>query len=239
MKTTPERGSVLDGTQQMEDLIDTYVTAYNVTDRSSRDTRTPKTLIEYHQGTEPLMWRCPESLELARRLTVKRMRVKVSGSQKKGVPPLVYSDYARYRSPQLAGQWSLIGRDFMATYEDPEDIRELTLWEQGGKRLLTLHALPPYSAVPHSLKTRQRAAAWCRVAGSKHRHLDADAELMRDNVVAYHQAVRAAAANTSWASGLIASGEVPARPLEVASTSSLQDSPLRGIRPLTSRFSMR
>lgn len=225
--------------EPMEDLVDTYVTAYNVTDRSSRDNRTPKTLIEYHQGTGALMWRCPDSLELARRLTVKRMRVKISGSRSKGVPPLVYSDYARYRSPQLAGQWSLIGRDFEGTYEDRDDVRGLTLWDQGGKRLLTLHALPPYSVVPHSLKTRQRAAAWCRVARSKNRALGADAELIQDNVVAYHRAIRAAAANTPWASGLIASGEVPASPLEVASASSLHDSPLRGIRPLTSRFSMR
>lgn len=225
--------------EPMEDLIDIYVTAHNVTDRSSRDTRTPKTLIEYHQGTGALIWRCPESLELARRLTVKRMRVKVSGSKSKGVPPLVYSDYARYRSPQLAGQWSLIGRTFAATYEDPDDIRELTLWDQGGKRLLTLHALPPYAAVPHSLSIRQRAAAWCRVARSKKKTVGDDAELIRDNVVAYHHAVRAAAANTPWASGLIASGDVPGRPVEIPNTNSLQDSPLRGIRPLAGQFSIR
>lgn len=225
--------------EPMEDLIDTYVTAHNVTDRSSRDTRTPKMLIEDYRGSGALMWRCPESLELARRLTVKRMRVKISGSKSKGVPPVVYSDYARYRSPQLAGQWSLIGRDFVATYEAPDDIRELTLWEEGGRRLLTLHALPPYSAVPHPLSIRQRAAAWCRGAGLKRKAAGDDAELFRDNIVAYHQAVRAAAATMPWASGLITSGDVPGRPVETANATSLQDSPLRGIRPLASHFSVR
>lgn len=225
--------------EPMEDLIDTYVTAHNVTDRSSRDARSPKTLIEYHQGTGALVWRSPDSLELARRLTVQRMRVKISGSRIKGVPPLVYSNYARYRSPQLAGQWSMIGRDFEATYETPDDIRELTLWEQGGKRLMTLHALPPYAAVAHPLRIRQRAAAWCRVAGRDRGAANADSELIRDNIVAYHQAVRAAAANTPWASGLIASGDVPARPVSVAASKALQDSPLSGMPPLTTHFSSR
>lgn len=221
----------------LEDLIDTYFSAANVSDRSTRDARTPKMLMEQHVASGALLWRCPNTLEHVRRLTVRRMQVTISGSKAKGVPPLVYQDYARYRSPQLMGQWSLLGRKFNATYENPSDIRELTVWDDNGKKLFTLHALPPYAEVPHGFKTRQRASAWARANGSRP-HRPSEAVLIaRDNVVAYHEAVRAMAATMPWAAGLIASGEVAARPNERPTPASR--APLAGIRPLSGSFSLR
>lgn len=218
----------------MEDLIDTYVSASNVTSRSTREPRSPKQIVQDYLSSGGLLWRCPGSDEHARSLTVRRMEVTIRGSEKSGVPPLVYQDYARYRSPQLTGQYKLIGSKFAATYEDPDDIREMTLWNREGKRVMTLHALAPYSGVPHSLAQRIRAAAW-------NRNLEARTDenaLIQDNIVAYHAGVREAAAKMTWASGLILSGEVPALP-RPAPQPRETSAPLAGLRPPTGRFPLR
>ncbi|MBD8882307.1 helix-turn-helix domain-containing protein [Rhodanobacter sp. 7MK24] len=221
----------------LEDLYDTYFTAANVSDRSTRDTRTPKMLIDEYVGSGALLWQSPNTQEQVRRLTVRRMRVTIRGSKRNKVPPVVYQDYARYRSPQLMGQWSLIGRTFNATYENPSDIRELTLWDDEGKRLFTLHALAPYASAPHTFKIRQRAAAWNRANGARPHRPSEAAEVVQDNVLAYHEAVRAAAATTPWATGLIAGGAIPGR-LEASRTVPTQ-APLAGLRPLSGKFSLR
>lgn len=221
----------------LEDLYDTYFSAANISDRSTRDSRTPKMLIDEYVASGALFWRCPNTREHIRRLTVRRMRVTIRGSKRDKVPPLVYQDYARYRSPQLMGQWSLIGRTFNATYENPSDIRELTLWDDDGKRLFTLHAMAPYASVPHTFKIRQRAAAWNRANGARPHRPSEAAELVRDNVLAYHEAVRAAAATTPWAVGLIAGGSVPGQ-METSRIVSAQ-APLAGLRPLSGKFSLR
>lgn len=221
----------------LEDLYDIYFSASNVSERSVRDSRTPKMLIDEYVASGALLWRCPNTSEHIRRLTVRRMRVTVRGSKKDKVPPLVYQDYARYRSPQLMGQWSLIGRTFNATYENPADIRELTIWDDDGKRLFTLHAMAPYASEPHTFKTRQRVAAWNRANGDRAHRPSELSELVRDNVQAYHEAVRAAAASTPWAAGLIAGGTVPARP--ESSRIAQPQAPLAGLRPLSGKFSLR
>lgn len=218
----------------MEDLIDTYVSASNVTSRSTREPRSPKEIVQDYMSSGGLLWRCPGSDEHARRLTVRRMEVTIRGSEKSGVPPLVYQDYARYRSPQLTNQYRLIGEKFAATYENHNDIREMTLWDREGNRAMTLHALAPYSAVPHSLAQRIRAAAW-------NRNLEARTDekaLIQDNLVAYHAGVREAAAKMTWASGLVLSGEVPADPRPVP-TPRDTPAPLAGLRPPAGRFQLR
>ena len=219
----------------MEDLIDTYVTAHNVSSLSTREPRSPKELIDGHLASGALLWRCPDTEEHARRLTVQRMQVTIKGSRASGVPPLVYQDYGRYRSPQLTGQWGLLGDSFTATYENPEDIRQMTLWSDEGKRLMTLHVMAPYNQVPHSLATRIRAAAWNRNPAAR----TTEDTLHQDNVMAYHAGVRAEVAKTrSWASGLILSGDVPAvaRP---APSSRDTTAPLAGMRPPAGRFQLR
>lgn len=213
--------------EALEDIVDIYFSAATVSDRNARDTRSPKSVIEDYIGTGALLWRCPETREHIRRLMARRMCVRVTG--RKGVPPRVYQDYARYRSPQLTAQPALIGRSFVATYENPFDIRELTLWSDDGSRLMTLHALPPYAATPHTLATRRRAQAWSR-ANAHRAHRPSEADIVgHDNVLAYHAAVRAAAATTPWAAAQIMSGEVPAR--QVTSTVR-PPTPLAGLRPL-------
>ncbi|WP_449301642.1 hypothetical protein [Pseudoxanthomonas mexicana] len=218
----------------MEDLIDTYVSASNVTSKSTREPRSPKQIVQDYLASGGLLWRCPGSDEHARRLTVRRMEVTIKGSKKSGVPPLVYQDYARYRSPQLTGQYKLIGSKFAATYENPEDIREMTLWDRAGKRVMTLEALPPYSGVPHSLAQRIRAAAWNRNPEAR---TDENA-LIQDNILAYHAGVREVAAKMNWASGLVLSGEVPALP-RPAPQPRETSAPLAGLRPPIGRFPLR
>lgn len=219
----------------MEDLVDTYVSAHNVSSRSTREPRSPKELLQAYQEAGGLLWRCPGTDEHVRRLTVRRMQVTIKGSKTGRVPPVVYQDYGRYRSPQMTAQWGLIGKTFAATYEDPEDVRQMTLWDGEGNRIMTLHVLAPYSAVPHSLAHRIRAAAW-------NRNLDArtnEDAVIQDNVLAYHAGVREAAARmNSWASGLLQSGEVPtiARPAAISRDT---HAPLAGLRPPAGRFQLR
>lgn len=224
--------------EALDDLLDTYLSASNVSDRSARDPRTPKQLIEQYAASGALLWRCPGTPDHVRRMTVRRMEVRISGSKPKGVPPLVYCDHARYRSPQLSGQWSLVGQLFRATYENPSDIRELTLWDRHGAKLFTLHALPPYAAVPHSFKIRQRAAAWARANRALPRQAGEVAQVMGDNVLAYHEAVRASAGKLSWASGYIASGDVPATSKNTSPVRPTE-APLAGFRPLLGTFRLR
>jgi hypothetical protein len=221
--------------EALEDLIDIYLSASNVSDRSTRDPRSPKFLTEQYVASGALLWRCPNTLEHIRRMTVRRMDVRVSGSKRAKVPPLVYCDYARYRSPQLSSQWSLIGRAFKATYEKPFDIRELTLWDERGERLFTLHALPPYAQVPHTFNMRKRAAAWARANQSRPHKPSELGCALGDAVLAYMDVVRKDAATHNWASGLIARGQVPARPVQTPALAS-SESPLAGLRPLSGSF---
>jgi putative transposase len=221
--------------EALEDLVDIYLSASNVSDRSTRDPRSPKFLTEQYAASGALLWRCPNTLDQIRRMTIRRMNVRVSGSKREKVPPLVYCDYARYRSPQLSGQWSLIGRSFKATYEKPFDIRELTLWDEGGEKLFTLHALPPYSQVPHAFNIRQRAAAWARAMRARPHKPGELTRVLGDNVVSYMDAVRKDAATHPWASGLIARGQVPARGAQAPAIAS-PESPLAGFRPLSGAF---
>lgn len=221
--------------EALDDLVDIYLSASNVSDRSTRDPRSPKFLIEQYIATGALLWRCPNTPDDIRRMTIRRMDVRVSGSKRNKVPPLVYCDYARYRSPQLADQWSLLGRAFKATYEKPFDIRELTLWDEGGTKLFTLHALPPYSQVPHTFSVRQRAAAWARAVRSRP-HKPGDLErVVRDNVAGYMEEVRKDAARHTWAAGLIARGQLPGRAPQTPALG-LSESPLAGFRPLSGAF---
>ncbi|WP_313213460.1 hypothetical protein [Stenotrophomonas acidaminiphila] len=219
----------------MEDLIDTYVTSHNVTSRSTREPRSPKELTEAYLASGALLWRCPATEEHARRLTVQRMWVTIRGSKASGVPPTVYRDYARYRSPQLTGQWGLIGKSFAATYEDPDDVRQMTLWDAKGQRLLTLHAMAPYCQAPHTLATRIRAAAWNR---SSMAQKDEEA-MIQDNILAYHAGVRREAERMQpWATGLLQSGDVPMA-MRPAPQPRDATAPLAGLRPPAGRFQLR
>lgn len=226
--------------QAIEDLLDIYLSASNVSERSTRDPRTPRFITEQYVASGAVLWRCPNTLEHIRRLTIARRVVRISGNNGgKGtkVPPLVYVDHARYRSPQMSGQYSLIGKSFRATYENPFDSRELTLWDENGRSLFTLHALPPYAAVPHTLRDRQRAAAWDAADRARPRGKDELARLIADNVLAYHQAVRDGAARFPWAAGLVASGAIPR---EASSTHvPAATAPLAGFRPLAGEFRLR
>lgn len=159
-------------------------------------------------------------------MTVRRMKVTIRGSRRSGVPPLVYLDHARYRSPTLSGQWHLIGQSFDATYEDWRDIRKLTLW-RGGKRVLTLHALAPYASVAHTLSIRKRAARWAKSDASR----EPGNYCLADNIEAYHAAVRSAAAGVRDSASLMAAGDVPKPPSTTNSQG--QGSPLMGIRRAT------
>jgi hypothetical protein len=221
--------------EALEDLVDIYLSASNVSDRSTRDPRTPKFLTEQYVASGALLWRCPNTLDHIRRMTIRRMDVRISGCKRTKVPPLVYCDYARYRSPQLIDQWSLIGRVYKATYEKPFDTRELTLWDKGGTKLFTLHALPPYSQVPHTFNQRQRAAAWARAERSRPHKPGEVVRVVRDNVLGYMEAVRTDAPKHAWAAGLIARGQVPARGPQGPALPS-PASPLAGFRPLAGSF---
>lgn len=205
-----------------EDLVDTYVTAYNVTSRSTREPRSPKRLIDEHLASGAWAWHAPGAARNIRQMTVFRKRVTIRGSQDNGVPPVVYLNHARYRSPKLSGQWDLIGKTFDATYEDWQDVRLLTLWKDG-KRMVTLHALAPYSACPHTLSVRLRAARWAK-------HPDAKSQEsfdVTDNVLAYHDAVRKAATGIKDSAARLAAGEVPdAPPIRKVEI----ESPLKGMR---------
>lgn len=191
-----------------EDLVDTYVTAHNVTSRSTREPRSPKRLIDEHLAAGAWIWHAPGSDQHVRQMTVVRMRVTIRGSRGKGIPPVVYLDHARYRSPKLSGQWDYIGRTYDATYEDWQDVRKLTLWEKE-KRVVTLYAMAPYAAAPHTLSVRTRAARWAKHPQAREQD-DFD---IADNVLAYHAAVRKAAGGIQDAGSKIATGEVPSAPL--------------------------
>lgn len=224
--------------QAIEDLLDIYLSASNVSERSQRDPRTPRSITEQYLASGPVLWRCPNTLEHIRRLTVARRLVRISGSKAKKVPPLVYVDHARFRSPQLSGQWSMIGKTFRATYENPFDARQLTLWDEHGERLFTLQALPPYAAVPHTLRDRQRAAAWDAANRARSNYKSDLARLIADNVEAYHHAVREGAAKFPWAAGLIANGDVaPEVSTQVRVPAAA--APLAGFRPLAGQFRLR
>jgi putative transposase len=204
------------------DLVDTYVTAHNVTSRSTREPRSPKRLIDEHLAAGAWVWHPPTADRQVRQMTVVRMRVTVRGSQKNGVPPTVYLDHARYRSPKLSGQWSLIGTSFDATYEDWQDVRKLTLWK-GGERVVTLHAMAPYAACAHTLSVRLRAARWAKHPAAREQE-DFD---IKDNVQAYHAAVRNAADGIQDAGSMLSSGQVASAP----ATSKVEiQSPLKGAR---------
>lgn len=216
-----------------EDLIDTYVTAHNVTSRSTREPRSPKRLVDEHLATGAWVWRAPGTEQHLRKMTVKRVRVTFRGSEKRGIPPLVYLDNARYRSPKLAGQWGLIGKSFDATYEDWQDVRKLTLWDEDGKQLVTLHALAPFAEVPHTLAVRRRAVRWANNPASQE-HGDLD---IRDNILAYHAAVRRAAAGIRDAGSKLATGEVP--PSAPKANAVPIDSPLKGLATGSTRARLR
>ncbi|MCU1029744.1 hypothetical protein JAK53_10675 [Stenotrophomonas maltophilia] len=205
-----------------EDLVDTYVTAHNVTSRSTREPRSPKRLIDEHLASGAWVWHAPGAARNIRQMTVFRQRVTIRGSKKKGVPPLVYLNHARYRSPKLSGQWDLIGKEYDATYEDWQDVRLLTLWKDG-KRIVTLHALAPYSACAHTLSVRLRAARWAKHPEAK----DQESFDVTDNVLAYHDAVRKAATGIKDSAARLAAGEVP----NARSTQKVEiETPLKGMR---------
>ncbi|WP_146146945.1 hypothetical protein [Stenotrophomonas maltophilia] len=210
----------------LKDLIDTYVTSHNVTSRSTREPRSPKRIIDEHLASGEWVWHAPGTEDDVRNMTVRRMNVTIRGSRRSGVPPLVYLDHARYRSPTLSGQWHLIGQSFDATYEDWRDIRKLTLW-RGGKRVLTLHALAPYASVAHTLSIRKRAARWAKSDASR----EPGNYCVADNIEAYHAAVRSAAAGVRDSASLMAAGDVPKPPSTTNSQG--QGSPLMGIRRAT------
>jgi len=204
--------------EMLEDLIDTYATLVNVAARSERETRSPRTLWEEYERSGAWMLYRPSSMAAGRSLTIQRFQVTIS---KAGKLPVVYRDYARYTAPALVralmSDENLIGRSYDACYEDWQDIRTMTLFNEDGDVAMRLHVKPPYAAAPHSLPVRKRAAAWARKTEGRE---TADMEVS-DNVQAYYMAVRKATPRVSMPN--------QASPLVRDSAVQLTPSPLDGL----------
>jgi putative transposase len=176
----------------LEDLLDVWVSAYNVTPHLGLQNRTPREVFEAH--TQTGLWTTQSSLtadDAAGLMTI-HIKVTIRGAKASRKLPHVSWEHGTYRSPKLYGRWDLIGTQFDAIVNLGE-MRTMTLLDpRTATPFVVLHVLAPYAASPHDYHMRRRVAQWRDRAGTKH-------DVGDDAVAAYMAYVRSNAAEMRWA----------------------------------------
>lgn len=177
--------------EMLQATLDIWVSAYNVTPQAELQQRSPRDVFDAyvaHGG-----WISTSSLTSSDRddlLTI-RITPTLRASKADGGLPVVNWANARYRSSKLRKRNDLIGKKFKATV-NAADIREMSLWDEDGNKLVILRALPPYAASPHTLEMRRRIE---RGKSSGLYQIPAGA----DAIAIYNKFVREKAADLQWA----------------------------------------
>jgi hypothetical protein len=141
----------------LDDLMDVAITLYNGTGHSGLQNRSPKQVLETHLNSGGWFFTSSQTRDDAEKMLIVRTTVTVRSNKKDGKPPHVRWKGARYRSTNLMRRWDLSGRKFKATVRF-SDARVMRLYDETtGELFVTLEALPPWSASPHTIEDRERA----------------------------------------------------------------------------------
>ncbi|MBQ4853614.1 hypothetical protein IMW82_02840 [Rhodanobacter sp. B2A1Ga4] len=174
----------------LRDLVDVETAAYNITPHPSLQNRTPKDVFEAHLKAGLWTTQSAHTEAHAREILAIHMKVTIRGNKDKGVLPYVKSDYGKYRAKSLNKRYDLLGKTFTATiYAD--EAHHMHLWDTNGNLFVLLHGLRPWRT-PHTLKQRVEI---CKCVRNGLLTIEGT-----DNaVLAYHDYVRAKAAELQWA----------------------------------------
>lgn len=176
--------------EALKDLMDVEISAYNVTPHPSLQHRTPREVFESH--IDDGMWTTQSFLtaEDTTELLVLHETVTIRGDKRKGVPPYVKYQHARYRSSKLTRRYDLVGKTFRASIQS-ECAHQMSLWDDDGNLFVVLQALRPWGT-QHSLQQRS-AVLKCAKRGLL------TIEGTDDALAAYHKLVRTKASEIQWA----------------------------------------
>jgi len=167
----------------LEDLMDVCISAYNAMPHSGLQGRSPREAFESYYVADGWYFASSRTADDVEKLTEIRTNVTIRGYRSDGKPPEVRWKGARYRSPLLLKRWDLVGKTYPAKirFDDARKMRLLN--PKTGELFVTLEALPPWHATPHTLEVRERAMIYLKNAGSLN-------EELIDAVEAYHEHTR-------------------------------------------------
>ncbi len=141
--------------QLLENALDIWVSAYNITPQEALDDRSPKDIFDGYLDNGGWLNTSSETEKDKADLLTIHLKPTLRASSSDGGLPVVNWANGRYRSTKLRDQDGLIGKRFSATVA-ADDIRNMSLWDANGNLLVILRVQPPYAASAHTLETRRR-----------------------------------------------------------------------------------
>jgi hypothetical protein len=190
----------------LDDLMDVAISLYNGTGHSGLQNRSPKQVLETHLNSGGWFFSSSQTRDDAEKMLIVTTTVTVRSNRKDGKPPHVRWKGARYRSTNLMRRWDLSGRKFKASVRF-SDARVMRLYDEStGELFVTLEALPPWNASPHTIEDRERALISLQKTGELR-------DGVADAIEAYHKhTLKRVLDNEIGANQYIALG-MPAPPL--------------------------
>lgn len=138
----------------LHDLMDVVLAGSNATEIAAHHERSPLQITKLHATGGGWMFATSNQVDRAAKLSRDSTTATIRGDRVKNRQPYVRFKNARYRSPSLKGRWDLLGKQFRATY-DINDLRYLSLHDEGGELFVVLRALRPWSQTRHDLDLRK------------------------------------------------------------------------------------
>jgi putative transposase len=158
---------------ELEDLIEAAIAAYNAMPHSGLNGRTPLEAIEYAvRGHGAMLAWLPERKRRTLCLMQTPRRATVRGYLAQGQRPHINFHGVRYTNPVLASTSAFLGQE-LRLYYNSQDLRTVRAFASGGEEVGVLKAQGAWGEIAHDLKLRQEIM---RLRGRKQlgRALDGD-----------------------------------------------------------------
>jgi hypothetical protein len=156
---------------ELEELVEYAIAAYNGTPHSGLNNATPLEAIEYFvRGKQTLVTWLAEQRRRTLCLMQSARRCRVRAYLEQGVRPHINLHGVRYTNGVLATSTHLIGRNLLV-YMNADDLRCVRAFLPDGTELGVLEAQGAWRVVPHNLKLRQEIR---KGKGKRRSHVGAD-----------------------------------------------------------------
>jgi len=141
---------------ELEELVEAVLASLNATPHESLGGRSPLQALDYWvRGQSVPIRRLPEPMRKDICLLQATHSSRVTGNVARGIRPHLSFFAVRYSSRRLSERVDLIGKRVLVYY-NPDDIRTLRVFEEGGAEIGLLTAARPWSETAHSLRMRRQ-----------------------------------------------------------------------------------
>lgn len=214
---------------ELEDLIEYAIAAYNGTPHAGLNNATPLEAMESCiRGRQQLVTRLPENRRSTLCLMQSARRCFVRAHLQQGVRPHINLYGARYTSRMLACSTHLIGKPLLV-YINADDLRSVQAFLPDGSELGILEAQGAWRSTPHGLQLRQQIEKEKKNRKCKRSVLEPDpiGEYVRGKLARARRSRKAASelAEAMRTVSSVPSAQTPSEPTALPANGALSASP--------------